>query len=348
MAELGELSSARLASNGASCAPRNEKTLRALRDPHRRLVALREHLPEEVRFHQPLVPFELDHEEVLQNLRSARRDAAPGPSGMTSEHSRPLLEHDGDGVLLCELAEQFARASVPKEIVEALHVERLFALQKPSGGVRRIVVDTFRRLVARTMAKQLRVSVEEATVPFQHADQIGWGMCGACGASADGGGSVEHVLSTDRVGAFDLVSRMSGLLRMEGGGAVLPQRKVVRVSGRYLRSCEAGELGSCMHPHPSRKNAVQEPEESSHRMPKDLRGCHGLRPRICGLEGRCNSSNRGLGHWDFVEASLQAKSRKHDTFFDRLVATPDLQYAWVLLLSLRIDQGELRVAGGAP
>ena len=34
-----------------------------------------------------------------------------------------------------------------------------------------------------------------------------------------------------------------------------------------------------------------------------------------------------LGHWDFVEAALQAKSREHDTLFDRLVAVPDLQCA---------------------
>ena len=131
LAELGELSSARLALDGASCAPRNEQTLRALRDPRRRLVALREHLPDEVQSHQPVVPFDLDHEAVLQNLRSARRGAAPGSSGMTSEHLRLLLEHDGDGVLLCEQAEQFARASVPEEIVDALRMGRMTALQKP-------------------------------------------------------------------------------------------------------------------------------------------------------------------------------------------------------------------------
>ena len=122
LAELGELSSARLALDGACCAPRNELTLRALRDPRRRLVALREHLPEGVRSHQPVVPFDLDHEAVLQNLRSARRSAAPGASGMTSEHLRPLLEYDGDRVLLCEFAEQFARVSVPEEIVDAFRI----------------------------------------------------------------------------------------------------------------------------------------------------------------------------------------------------------------------------------
>ena len=87
LAELGELSSARLALDGAFCTSRNEQTLRALRDP-RRLVEWREHLPDEVQSHQPVVRFELDHEAVLQNLRSARRGAAPGPSGMTSEHFR--------------------------------------------------------------------------------------------------------------------------------------------------------------------------------------------------------------------------------------------------------------------
>ena len=33
-----------------------------------------------------------------------------------------------------------------------------------------------------------------------------------------------------------------------------------------------------------------------------------------------------------LEASLQAKSREHDTLFGRLVAVPDLQCAWLLLL----------------
>ena len=107
---------------------------------------------------------------------------------MTSEHLRPLLEHDGDGVLLCELAEEFARASVPEEIVDALRMGRMTALQKPSGGVRGIVVgDSFRRLVARTIAQQFRTAVEEATAPFQYALTTG-----ARGASVDGGGSVEH------------------------------------------------------------------------------------------------------------------------------------------------------------
>ena len=114
---------------------------------------------------------------------------------MTSEHLRPLWDHDGDGVLLCDLAEQFARASVLEEIVDALRMGRMTALQKPSGGVRGIVVgDSFRRLVSRTIAQQLRTVVEEATAPFQYALTTRFG--GECVAHAvqafDGGGSIEH------------------------------------------------------------------------------------------------------------------------------------------------------------
>ena len=44
------------------------------------------------------------------------------------------------------------------------------ALQKPNGGVRRIVVgDVVRRLVAKTMAKQFMTRFEAATKPFQCA-----------------------------------------------------------------------------------------------------------------------------------------------------------------------------------
>ena len=44
------------------------------------------------------------------------------------------------------------------------------ALRKPDGGVRGIVVgDVFRRLVARTIAKQFAEQAEGATHPFQHA-----------------------------------------------------------------------------------------------------------------------------------------------------------------------------------
>ena len=47
---------------------------------------------------------------------------------------------------------------------------RVTALQKPSGGVRGIVVsDIVRRFVARTISQQITPAVEVATAPFQFA-----------------------------------------------------------------------------------------------------------------------------------------------------------------------------------
>ena len=46
--------------------------------------------------HNRSPPFELDPLEFLLCLRTARGGAAPGPSGMTSDHIFPLLESDHD------------------------------------------------------------------------------------------------------------------------------------------------------------------------------------------------------------------------------------------------------------
>ena len=93
---------------------------------------MRDPLPLELVIFQPASLFQLDEDRFLKNLRSARRGAAAGPSGMTNEHFRPLLD---------------ARAAVPQVVIEMVRVGRLTALTKPDGGVRGIVVgDTVRRL----------------------------------------------------------------------------------------------------------------------------------------------------------------------------------------------------------
>ena len=64
---------------------------------------------------------------------------------MTSDHLRPLL----DGGHIWRLVQDLSRAVVPDEVVDVVRLERLTALQKPSGGVRGIVAgDIIRRLVA--------------------------------------------------------------------------------------------------------------------------------------------------------------------------------------------------------
>ena len=49
-------------------------------------------VPAEILEHMPDVPFELDEQKFLTNLRKSRRGAAAGPSGMTSDHLRPALQ----------------------------------------------------------------------------------------------------------------------------------------------------------------------------------------------------------------------------------------------------------------
>ena len=74
---------------------------------------------------------------------------------MTAEHLKVGLESPVICGLMGEVACQFARARMPAEVVQALRLGRITALQKPDGGVRGIVVgDVFRRLIARTMAQQ--------------------------------------------------------------------------------------------------------------------------------------------------------------------------------------------------
>ena len=87
---MGELSSGRQALEGAELAPGNETTLRELnKRPARPMDPIPE-LP-------PSVPvFNLDEQTFSKNVRSARRGAAGGPSGMTTDHLRPLLDNTKD------------------------------------------------------------------------------------------------------------------------------------------------------------------------------------------------------------------------------------------------------------
>ena len=89
---------------------------------------------------------------------------------MTADHLRPLLECGQDSELLWRLCQGLARAEVPAEVLRVVNMGRITALQKPTGGIRGIVVgDILRRLVARTISQQITPAVEVATAPFQFA-----------------------------------------------------------------------------------------------------------------------------------------------------------------------------------
>ena len=97
--QMGELSSGRAALEAAEVAPGSEDTLQQLQNPTRRPPRPREPIPVHLLEHIPPDQFELDEVKFLQNLRSAHRGVAGGPSGMTSEHLRILLENVRDGHL---------------------------------------------------------------------------------------------------------------------------------------------------------------------------------------------------------------------------------------------------------
>ena len=247
-------------------APGNFATLRALTDPAKRPAFPREELSVEVARVELEEPFQLDAEEFLLCLRKARRGAAAGPSGMTSDHLFPVLENEGDSDLFVRVASLLASGNVPPAIAQAIRLGRMTALSKPDGGVRGIVVgDIIWRLVARSIAKHITKKVEAMTAPFQYA------LSTKAGCEC-----VSHILqsmtdldpdltitSIDGVGAYDLISRnamLEGFLQMDGWNQIIPFVRMFHGSPstylwedemgttQYIPQGEGGEQGDFLMP----------------------------------------------------------------------------------------------------
>ena len=170
LVHMGELSSTRQALEGAELALGSRLTLNTLQDQSKETLRCTGAHPPPLANLRPRVPFALDGDMLARNLRSAKRGASGGPSGMTVEHLHPLFDHTRDSQLFFQAAELLARAQVPPSIKEAIRLGPLTALRKLDGGVRGIVVgDIVRRLVARTISQQLSERVQAATAPFQYA-----------------------------------------------------------------------------------------------------------------------------------------------------------------------------------
>ena len=228
LTQVGELSSARHVLESSPVAPGNEATKRILTDEARRPSKPRSELDPAIADLEPEVPFDLDVDKFLHNLRTARKGCAGGPSGMTAEHLKVGLESPVICGLMGEVACQFARARMPAEVVQALRLGRITALQKPDGGVRGIVVgDVFRRLTARTMAQQFSKFAEGATHPFQYALSTRAGTeCVTHIVQALTSENPETtILSVDGIGAYDLISRnaiFQGVRDMVDGDKMIP------------------------------------------------------------------------------------------------------------------------------
>ena len=172
LVQMGELSAARHALEGDPIAPGNRQTLNALQDPERRPLqfpgkpSLR---PSSIIFlRRRLIWIRTDSCEVAVSTPRA----AGGPSGMTAEHIKVVLESERVCSSLWRMCQEFARGHMPAEIL-AVRIGRMTALQKPQGGIRGIVVGDFIRcVVARTLAQQLSPAVEQHTSLFQFASVL--------------------------------------------------------------------------------------------------------------------------------------------------------------------------------
>ena len=143
----------------------------------------------------------------------ARRGAAAGPSGVTTEHLKPVLGNNRDAERLFSAGLLLAHANIPKEILTALRIRGIVAS------------DVFGRLVARTMAQQLGPAIERATSPFEYALSTRAGtecIAHAIQALTDLDPTAT-VVSIDGISAFDVVSRaMREGLQTVGSDSALP------------------------------------------------------------------------------------------------------------------------------
>ena len=225
---LGELSAARQAIDAEPLESANQDTLRQLTDPSRRPVEPYGPLGSEILDFQPDAPVALDRTALLANLRRGRKGAAPGPTGLTAEMLRLVLDAEESSQAFGDVAVLLDRASVPEPIAAVLAIGRLVAVRKPNGGTRGLVVGDFlRRVVARTLAQKFAAHFQRACLPHQHA------LTTHAGSEA-----LVHALqartqldprltlvSVDVTAVYDLISRqamLQALRRTPEASAVLP------------------------------------------------------------------------------------------------------------------------------
>eukprot|EP00973_Karenia_brevis_P007617 1036035-Karenia_brevis.AAC.1 len=85
-------------------------------------------------------------------------------AGMRYEHLRVLLDDEASFSSFMELSQDFARANVPVEVMQALRMGRMTALKKDGTKVRGIVAGSvLRRVVCRALAMQYGDDFLEAT-----------------------------------------------------------------------------------------------------------------------------------------------------------------------------------------
>ena len=254
---------ARQALTRAVLAPRTFETLEELR--RKRCQSQVQPIPLNVMEFTPVTLVELDARVFATSLRSAPRGSAAGPGGCTYE-MRPVCLDDVELLqMLTSAAEDFARAAVPRVVFKAFQQANMTALKR-DGGVRGIATGTsFRRLVAKSLARQFSKEAERACVPFQFA--LSTRARTDCvehviRASTDASPTVT-VLSVDGIGAYDHVFRGAMLSKLLSEPALHGLLPFVRAmysepshntwrdkSGNQhdIVQCEGGERGDPLVP----------------------------------------------------------------------------------------------------
>ena len=119
--------------------------------------------------------------------------------------------------MLLHAAEDFARGQVPDDVCHALMLATMTGINKRDGGVRGIATGTsFRRLVAKVLARQFSEAVEATCAPFQFAlsTRAGTDCVGHAIRVATELNPRLTVLSIDGVGAYDHIYRSAMLSKV--------------------------------------------------------------------------------------------------------------------------------------
>ena len=144
-------------------APGNDATLRELQNPQLRPATPTEPFPDGFQAFQPASPITLDRDLFGYALRQTRRGLSAGLWGARCEPYKICLENDIAFEAPCDVAERLARARVPLIVRDALRASPLTALAKSNNKVKGISAgDTFRRLVAKTLARQYHQNLQNA------------------------------------------------------------------------------------------------------------------------------------------------------------------------------------------
>ena len=170
LVHLGDLSAARQALLSGPLAPGSDTTLAELRDPDRRPIEPYPATNPDKSNFQPDEPVQLPRALLVANLQRARKGAAPGPSGLTAEALRLILDDEAATDRYIQVAQQVAQGRVPPQASQLLGLGRMVALQKPNGGIRGLVIgDLLRRLVSRSLAQFFATQLQTACRPWQFA-----------------------------------------------------------------------------------------------------------------------------------------------------------------------------------